>query len=219
MASVRPYARTASLVVALAATLAGDVGVASAAIVSTPEDCYSSRKPVDFVGVDFKKGARYTATVAGKQVAHGRVTKFGDIAGSFDAPVPASSGPGERTFALRLSDGAHSATTRFRTTIFGADFKPSRGDPGTLKVSFLAFDFGTARTIYLHYVRPNGKLRMTVRLGRTRGPCGTLRTRRLPIFPFTARPGAWRLQFDTRRAYHRHAIPHVRLVVPIRRVR
>lgn len=219
MARVTSRQPTAITLVLAAGVLAWAAAPAGAAIVSTPQDCYSSRKPVDFVGVDFRKGAKYTATVAGKQVAHGTVTKFGDVAGSFDAPAPARSGPGERTFALRLSDGVRSATTRIRTTIFGADFKPSRGDPATLRVSFLAFDFGTARAIFLHYLRPNGRLRLTVKLGRTRGPCGTLRAARRRIFPFAARPGNWRLQFDTQRSYDRGSIPHVRLVVPIRRAR
>lgn len=210
---------TAIALILVAATLASAAAPAGAAVVSTPQDCYSSRKTVDFVGVGFRRGAPYRATVAGRQVAHGKVTRSGDLAGSFTAPVPARSGPGERMFTLRLSDGVRSATTRIRTTIFGADFKPSRGDPANLRVSFLAFDFGRAKTIFLHYLRPNGTLRLTVRLGRTRGPCGTLRTAKRRAFPFTAPPGNWRLQFDTQHSYRRDSVPHVRLVVPIRRAR
>jgi hypothetical protein len=191
-----------------------------AATVSTPEACYSSRQPVDYVGTEFRPGARYTVDVAGRRVATGRVSRFGDLSGHFRAPIPARGRPGERSYALTVSDGARRATTRFRSTIFGADFKPDRGDPATLRVRFYAYDFGRGRTVYLHYVRPDRRPRLTVRLGATTGPCGTVSTRLRPIFPFRAAPGSWRLQFDTSPRYEpRPALPFVRLVVPILRNR
>ena len=59
---------------------------------------------------------------------------------------------------------------------------------------FFAYDFGAGRTIYLHYLRPDLRLQLTVRLGPTRGPCGTLISSLRRIFPFRTRPGSWRLQ-------------------------
>ncbi|MDQ6916071.1 MAG: hypothetical protein M3155_09725, partial [Actinomycetota bacterium] len=190
---------------------------APAASVSTPEACYSSRKPVDFAGAGFRANARFAATVDGRRVMAGRATRFGDVSGSFRAPVPTRAGPGERAFTLRVSDGVRAATTRFSSTVFGAGFSPTSGDPATLRVRFFAYDFGARRTIYLHYLRPDLTLQTTVTLGVTRGPCGTLASARLRIFPFRARPGNWRLQLDTSRDYQRLARPRVRLVVPILR--
>jgi hypothetical protein len=58
--------------------------------------------------------------------------------------------------------------------------------------------------VYLHYVRPNGKLKRTVRLGRAQGVCGEIaRTSRRKLFPFRAERGTWHLQFDTRKRYRR----------------
>ena len=192
---------------------------AAAASVSTPESCYSPRDPVDFTGAGFRTGARLAATISGRQVASGRATPFGDVSGNFRAPAPTPAGPGERTFTLRVSDGQRVGTTGFRSTVFGAGFSPSSGDPATLRVRFFAYDFGPGVTVYLHYLRPDLTLGATVTLGRTRGACGTLVSARRRLFPFPARPGNWRLQFDTSRVYRRLARPRVRLVVPILRAR
>jgi hypothetical protein len=202
-----------------AGALAGATAASAAptASVSTPEACYSSRDPVDFAGAGFRPGKPFAATVGGRSEDTGTVTRFGDVSGSFRAPVPASAGPGERTFTLVVSDGKREASTRFRSTIFGAGFRPSQGDPATLRVRFFAYDFGRGRTIYLHYVAPDLRLRLTVLLGRTQGPCGSLVTLRRRIFPFRARPGNWHLQFDTAQVYCRFARPRVRLIVPVLR--
>jgi hypothetical protein len=210
-------AAVAGVVAALAG--AADAGAASTASVSTAEPCYSSRELVDFAGSGFRAGRSFTVTVAGKPVASGHVTRFGDLSGTFRAPVPASAGPGERAFTLSVTDGAREARTRFRSAIFGAAFRPSDGDPATLRVRFFAYDFGVARTIYLHYLGPDLRLRRTVTLGPTRAPCGTLVSSRRRIFPFRTYPGSWRLQFDTDARYRRYARPRVRLVVPILRAR
>lgn len=205
---------------ALLAVLLTPAWAHAAASLSTPVACYSSREPVDYVGTEFRRGARYTAYVQGRQVAAGRVSAFGDLSGSFRAPVPARGRPGERTFLLTVTDGVRRASARFRSTHFGADYRPDTGDPATLRVRFYAFDFGRGRTVYLHYVQPNRRLRLTVQLGRTAGPCGTVSTGPQRIFPFRPGVGDWRLQFDALQAYDpTPPRPFVRLVVPILRNR
>jgi hypothetical protein len=206
-----------AVVVVVALAGAPDAPAAPTASVSTSDPCYSSRELVDFAGSGFRGGRDFTVTVAGKRVASGHVTRFGDLSGTFRAPVPSSAGPGERSFTLAVSDGAREASTRFRSTIFGAGFRPSEGDPATLRVRFFAYDFGVARTIYLHYLGPDLRLRRTVTLGSTRSPCGSLVSSRRRIFPFRTHPGRWRLQFDTDQRYRRLARPRVRLIVPILR--
>jgi len=215
--------RRAAAVVALLAPLgagAPAAGAASPATVSTPERCYSSREPVDYVGTEFRPRAKFTAYVAGRQVDTGTVSQFGDLAGDFKAPVPDSRPAGERTFTLTVTDGQRRASTSFRSTKFGADFRPDTGDPATLRVRFYAFDFGARRTIYLHYIRPNRRHRLTVKLGPTGGPCGTAVSARRRIFPFPAAPGNWRLQFDAVAKFDATPPrPFVRLVVPVLRNR
>jgi hypothetical protein len=212
--------RRAAVVLALLAPLGAGVQAAGAATVSTPERCYSSREPVDYVGTEFRAEAKYTVFVAGRQIETGRVSRFGDLAGSFKAPVPDSRPAGERTFTLTVTDGQRRATTRFRSTKFGADYRPDRGDPATLRVRFYAFDFGAGRTVYLHYIRPNRRHRLTIKLGETGGPCGTVVSGRRRIFPFPAVPGSWRLQFDTVAKFDATPPrPFVRLIVPVLRNR
>src|SRR4051812_47185860 len=105
-----------------------------------------------------------------------------------------------------------------RCRAFGADFTPSRGDPQRLRVRFTVAKFGRNRPVYLHYVGPNHHLKRTIRLGTARGRCGYLRTDRRKLFPFTARPGTWRLRFDTRRHYRVKARrPYVTLAVGVLR--
>jgi hypothetical protein len=212
--------RRAAAAVVLLAPLATGAAEAGAATVSTPERCYSLREPVDYVGTEFRPRAKYTVYVAGRQVDTGRVSPFGDLAGDFKAPSPAARAAGERTFTLTVTDGRRRASTRFRSTKFGADFRPDTGNPATLRVRFYAFDFGARRTVYLHYVRPNRRHRLTVKLGETAAPCGTAVSARRRIFPFPAAPGSWRLQFDAVARYDpTPPRPFVRLIVPVLRNR
>lgn len=212
--------RRAAAAVALLGPLAAGAPAAGAATVSTPERCYSSSEPVDYVGTEFLPGTKFTAYVAGRRVDTGRVSSFGDLAGDFKAPAPANRPAGERTFTLTVTDGPRRASTRFRSTKFGADFRPDTGDPATLRVRFYAFDFGARKTVYLHYIRPNRRHRLTVKLGQTAGPCGTAVSALRRIFPFSAAPGTWRLQFDTVRKYDTTPPrPFVRLAVPVLRNR
>lgn len=118
--------RRAAVALALLAPLGAGVQAADAATVSTPERCYSSREPVDYVGTEFRPGATFKVFLGGRQVDTGRVSTFGDLAGDFKAPVPDSRPAGERTFTLTVTDGQRRATTRFRSTKFGADYRPDR---------------------------------------------------------------------------------------------
>jgi len=210
----------AAAVVALIASVTAGASSASAATVSTPERCYSSSKPVDYVGTEFRPRRAYKVFVAGRQVGAGRTSPFGDLAGDFDAPIPAKAPAGERTFTLTVTDGVRRASTRFRTTKFGADYRPDNGDPATLRVRFFAFSFGSGLTVYLHYIAPNRKHRLTIKVGDTGGPCGTAVSPRRRIFPFRARVGTWRMQFDTVKRFDATPRrPFVILRVPVLRNR
>jgi len=60
---------------------------------------------------------------------------------------------------------------------------------------------GVNRTVYLHYVSPSGRSRMTVTLGTSSGQCGYLLTQPERVFPFTPARGTWTFQYDTRPSY------------------
>jgi hypothetical protein len=167
---------------------------------------------VSYSGSGFNAGAPYTVTLDGKPVAGatGTVDAAGDLAGSFIAPrlSTVSKTTHEHTFHLQVNDGSNRPETLFTVSKLFADFSPSRGNPKTLKVVFKLFGFGLTGdpnpTIYVHYVRPDGKVQKTRSLGHGRGNCGTRKkTAKQPLFGFAAVRGSWKLQFDTSKTYKR----------------
>lgn len=221
---------TAGAVAALFVASTGGTLAAAApskpkAALKTDSGCYvAKRYRVVFAGGGFTPRARYRLKLNGHPLRTGKVDALGQIDGrSFLAP--AVGGHTERAFTLSAGDGTHTASAHFRTTRVSANFTVPRGSSTGLLTRFRIrgfgpFGAGPKRTVYLHYVRPGGALRQTVRLGRTRGACGHLTTGGRAVFPFAAQPGNWRLQFDTTRAYRRHPrAPFARLTVSVLRAR
>jgi hypothetical protein len=165
------------------------------------------------------RGGGFGAGAALRISRDGRVVETITAAadGTFTTTIdsgPIASGVAESVSELTVSDADSTVVQHVRLTTFGASYAPKAASPGA-KVRFSAFGFGPGRAVYVHYLRPNGRSADTVRLGPTRGACGTIRrTKARPLFPFTPRPGEWRLQFDTSRAVDPEAVP--RVVVPVR---
>jgi hypothetical protein len=201
--NVRFTALATALAIAAAAPAA-----ASAAQIQTDRGCYQDHTgTVAVSGNGFDANQPYSVSLDGKQLGTGASTTdaAGGIAGSFEAPQ--LSGDAVHTYTLTVTQGANTATTTFAVTPFLADFTPGSGNPKTLRVRFKIFGFGLVTphpTAYLHYVRPNGKVKRTIRLGKAQGTCGQIsRTARKKLFPFRAERGTWRLQFDTHKRYRK----------------
>ncbi len=201
--------RTRSSAVAAALALAAAVpAAASAAQVQADRSCYQDNTgTVAVSGNGFEPNQAYQVTLDGQPLPNGTGTTdaAGGIAGSF--PTPELDGNSVHAYTLGVVQGANVPTTTFSVTPFFADFTPGSGNPKTLHVRFKVFGFGlvTANPIvYLHYVRPNGKVKRTLRLGRAQGVCGQIkRTSRKKLFPFHAERGKWKLQFDTHKRYRK----------------
>jgi hypothetical protein len=201
--NVRFTALATALAIAAAAPAA-----ASAAQIQTDRGCYQDHTgTVAVSGNGFDANQPYSVSLDGKQLGTGASTTdaAGGIAGSFEAPQ--LSRDAVHAYALTVTQGANTATTTFAVTPFLADFTPGSGNPKTLRVRFKIFGFGLVTphpTAYLHYVRPNGKVKRTIRLGKAQGTCGQIsRTARKKLFPFRAERGTWRLQFDTHKRYRK----------------
>jgi len=200
-------ARSTALAAALALAAAVPAA-ASAAQVQADRSCYQDNVgTVAVSGSGFEPNQPYQVTLDGHALPNGSGTTdaAGGIAGSF--PTPELGGSSVHAYSLGIVQGANAPTTAFSVTPFFADFNPGSGNPKKLRVRFKVFGFGLVDTnplVYLHYVRPNGKLKRTIKLGRAQGACGTIkRTPRKKLFPFHAERGHWKLQFDTHRRYRK----------------
>lgn len=179
----------------------------------TDQRCYVSGRPVALSGGGFDPGAPLRITREGTIVA----TTTADADGAFAATIPSGplpDGVAESQAELTVSGDSTSAVQRFRITRFGAAFAPRVAAPSAF-VRFSAFGFGPGRAVYVHYLRADGSAADTVRLGPTRGDCGSIRrTSARRLFRFHPDAGVWRLQFDTGRALDPAAVP--RVVLPVR---
>ncbi len=124
----------------------------------------------------------------------------GDILVSYTPPKVKR----QRKLVLRATDpeGNEGETTIYVTPLRRVTADPARSsNVRTWRAVFRLYGFGRGKA-YIHYVNPKGRFKKTVRLGRLRGPCGKLRTRKRRVLPFrNPQFGFWRLQFDTRRRY------------------
>lgn len=197
----------------LAAVLAAPATAFADPSISVDRPCYASPPQradvVRVTGSGFTPNAAFQVTLDGRPVptAVGTTDAAGTVVSSFRAPAP-DSGLRQRAFVLGVQEGVNAATTRFSVARLTAAFNPSTGDPSRLRVAFQLVGFGlsgrVAPPVYVHYVRPDGRLLYTVRLGTGKGACGSLEPAlRRRLFPFKARGGTWRLQFDTAKTYRR----------------
>jgi hypothetical protein len=195
--------------ITLAATLllaAAVPAAASAAQIQTDRACYLENSgTVAVSGTGFEPNQPYQVTLDGKPLAGatGTIDPTGGVTGSF--AMPKLAGAREQAHALGIVQGANAPTTGFSVTTFNADFTPGSGNPKTLRVRFKVNGFGLVDpnpVVYVHYVRPNGKVKRTTRLGKAQGVCGQIKqTSRKRLFPFNAERGKWKLQFDTQKKY------------------
>jgi hypothetical protein len=181
--------------------------------VAADHPCYVEQSPIALRGGGFAPGAPLRITREGEVVATVTAQPDGTFTAAIDSG-PIAEGLAERARELTISDGESTVVRHVRVTTFSASYSPKVASPSAY-VRFSAFGFGQHRAVYVHYLRPDGRAADTVRLGATRGVCGTIkRTKRRRLFPFKPRRGEWRLQFDTSRKVDPDAAP--RIVLPVR---
>lgn len=209
----------AAAVVALVAALG--VGVAGGAepkakIVLDP-GCYLSNGSGLLTGTGFRANGRWTAKLSGtKEIGTGHIDARGGIRARFTAPRYHGTA-GTRELTLSVTDGPHVASTTFLMTPLDASFSPRDGDPARLRVRWRVLGLGPRHGVYVHYVAPNGRLKRTLRIGTTRGPCGSLKTGPIALFPFKFSYGTWTFQIDTSLRYRTTTTPRLLIGFEIRR--
>lgn len=189
----------------LAAVLAG-ASSACAATLTTDTRCYQETQEVVVNGTGFAPSSVVTISRDDTVLGSTQTDAEGSFRNKFDTPeLPQN--VRERLYEISASDAANAAQTSYRATRIFASFRPRTGNPSTLRVRFSVFGFGLVRRrapVYLHYVRPNGRVARTIKLGTATGVCGAIaQTRKRRLFAFNASQGTWILQFDTRSRYER----------------
>ena len=211
------------ILLAAGAAVAAVLG-ASSAIGAEPQakivldpGCYLSNGSGLLTGSGFRANGRWTAKLAGtKEIGTGRIDARGAIRARFTAPQYHGT-RGTRELTLSVTDGPHVASTTFLMTPLDASFSPRTGNPARLRVRWRVLGLGEQHGVYVHYVKPNGKLKRTLRIGTTRGPCGSLKTGPIALFPFRYSYGTWTFQIDTSLSYRTSTTPRLLIGFEIRR--
>jgi hypothetical protein len=206
---LRPVRLLPALAAAVLLAPAAAPATAGAAKVTLAPGCYHSGQPGWLTGSGFKPSTNWTAKLHGTQrLGSGKTDGKGDIRARFTAPAFHGT-TGERELTLSVTDGPHVASVVFSMTPLTASFSPSTGDPNTLRVRWRVLGLGAGHGVYVHYVRPNGKLKTTLRIGSAQGACGHLKTRPLALFPFGLEYGRWTFQIDASRGYRKTTVPRL----------
>ena len=193
---------------AVAATLVASP--AQAAVLNANKQCYREgdrRDPVIFGGGPFTPGGNVNVTLDGLLLPTPLVARGGIIAGTLSM-APDIDPARERPFTLVATDQSNPALTGTLVRLASqlrVGVRPTGGRPDRIR-RISARGFTGATTLYAHVVR--GRSRRTVRIGRLRGPCGTLSVRRR-VFRRGARSGRYRVQFDANRRYASTSYPSV----------
>jgi hypothetical protein len=168
---------------------------AAAVSVSPAKPCYRSGETIGMSGSGYTPGGGVSITADGQSIG----STTADSAGNFGGRLTVAS-PTRRVKTYTATDQANTANTAsvpLTVSPFFVRVSPRNGPPGR-RLRIRASGFNTGTRLYAHVVR--GRRRSNIRVGRLRGPCGTLSARRR-IFPRGATPGTYILQFDTRRRY------------------
>jgi hypothetical protein len=171
--------------------------------------CYLSGERGLLAGTGFAPETAWAARLGrDRALGTGRTDADGKIRARFTAPVYHGT-MGTRELTLSVTDGEQRAKTTLRMTPLTASFSPRTGDPATMRVRWRVLGLASRRGVYVHYIRPDGTLRRTIRIGATRAPCGTLKTGPIALFPFRYAYGRWTFQVDTARAFSRETVPRL----------
>jgi hypothetical protein len=204
---------TRPLAVAVAlATLAAPSAADAASLTTNPvKSCYRSRETVHFVGADFTPSSNANLTRDGIFVSSIPTDAFG----RFDAGMRLIQDRGSQTRTYTATDAGNtglSASVPVTVSAVRVRLSPQSGRAAR-RFRIRARGFTTGRTLWAHVVHRRSKRH--IKIGRLKGPCHTLRTRRR-LLPRNARLGRHRIQFDTFRGYQANrrvkAVYHISVV-------
>jgi hypothetical protein len=194
--------RSLAVVVGVAALAFPSAASAASLTVSPQKRCYGSGESVSFLGTGF------TPTTDPANPNQANVTRPGTNVGLLDVDangafngvltVALDSGRETRTYtATDLTDPSITASAQITVSSVRVDLRPTNGAPGRI-LRINAHGFTTGKTLWAHVRR--GKSKRNLKIGRLKGACGNLKTRKR-LMPQNAAVGVHTVQFDTFRRY------------------
>ena len=193
-----PLRMTRSLAVAAGVAALAFPSAASAAslTVSPQKRCYSNNEAVNLLGTGFS--ALGAANVTRGSTVLGQLST--DANGAFNGVLTLAQSSGRQTKTYTATDEADSSLTasvQILVSSVRVGLKPANGAPGRI-MSINAHGFTTGKTLWAHVRR--GRSKRNMKIGRLRGVCGNLKTRRR-LLPRDAAVGVHTVQFDTFQRY------------------
>ena len=192
---------TAALAAAPAAAEAAQV-----TLLKPQKACYRSGEVVGVGGTGYTPSSGVTITSDGQTLSSGPTA---DGTGSFSGGLRVGNSSGARVKTYSFTDQANPANTAsvgLNVSAFGVSLSPKNGRP-TRVFRIRARGFTTGKRLYAHVVRRG--YRRTVRLGRLKGACHTLKTRHR-LFTSGLATGVYTVQFDSKRKYSRKTKVRIR---------
>jgi hypothetical protein len=199
----------AAFAVAVALVAAAPAQAATLTLVGS-KSCYRFGDTLTLNGAGFTPSGQAAITLEGKDL--GVVPT--DAAGNFSAPLTIGSLKGVSTRTLIATDAANPtnvAQAEFLGSALGVTVRPRNGGAGR-KLRINASGFTTGKRLYAHIVRK--RFKRNVFVGKLKGPCRTLKTRKR-VLPAGTPSGVYTVQFDTRRKYSKKTKVWVQFTVTV----
>jgi len=204
-------------VIALLGALAILPAEAHAATLASDHACYVEGTSATLTGTAFTPGAGVALALDGRPFGSAVAGPTGAL--SAIGGVPELQRGNSQRVTVTATDAknpANTANASFRITSLGVAVDTASGNRPDRRATFRGRGFRVRSTLWLHYLTPAGRLYKTIKIGKLAWPCGSASRRARLIPSRNARPGRWRLRFDTRKRYSRTTRPQVRLTVRVR---
>jgi hypothetical protein len=178
--------------------------------------CYGSGHSVNLLGAGFTPNL--TSGIAVTKDGAGIGSLSTDATGAFNGALRLGQRNGRRTSTYTATDTSNptlTASTQITVSEVDVGLRPRSGAPGRrVRIRAVGFTAGSDR-LYAHVVR--GRSKRTLRIGRLKGACKSLTTRRR-LLPNNAPVGVYAVQFDAFRKYRERRAQSVGFTVTVRRV-
>src|SRR3954453_15979042 len=199
--------RLAALTIALLAGATAAPAADAATLAVTPvKPCYRAGSKLGLFGNGYTPNSSVGITSDGAGIGNAAPNP----SGGFGVELTVGLASGERVKTYAATDQANPAITAsipLRISALDVRLSPKSGPPGR-KLRIRARGFTTGKRLYAH-VRKGRRYRKNVKVGRLKGACRTLKTRK-KLIRRGGGTGTYHVQFDTRRHYSRKTAVRVR---------